>query len=144
MARFGSLPQASATASDVVAWISWGVRDGIAGTSHADRLQREPLRLGKDAVEHLELGKSRQDGRPFRARLGWNERDGPRGGVHPAFRIAGGAPDQPETSVQQTEADAIASFVKRRDRGFEVARGPRRLSDRERSLRSAHFEVHHV
>ena len=92
--RSGRCPRPSATASVVVAWTSWARGDRIAGAGDLDRLAGEPLGLGEDAVEHLELGERRRGPSPApdSARAGRARRRGaPRASPRPGHRLPAGS-----------------------------------------------------
>ena len=141
IAADGSLPQASATARVVVAWTSWDAGDRVAGARDLDRVAGQPLRLGEDAVEHLQLGERGEHRGPFGARFARDELDRPSRREHRPGGVPGGAPDMGQPLVEEAERDAIAPGVETADRRFEIGRRPRHLADREGRLRGTDLEV---
>ena len=101
-------------------------RHRVAGAGDLHRLAGQPLRLGEDAVEHLELGERGHDGRPLRARLAGDELDRAPGCVHRARRVAGRPPDVRQPLVEQAQPDAVAPPIETADRRLEVGRRARR------------------
>ena len=118
-----------------------GPGDRVAGARDLDRVAGQPLRLGEDAVEHLQLGERGEDRGPFRARLARDELDRPSRREHRPGRVPGSAPDMGQPLVEQAERDAIAPGVEAADRRFEVGRRARHLADREGRLRGTDLEV---
>ena len=65
-----------------------GAGDRIAGARDLDRVAGQALRLGEDAVEHLELGERGQDRGSLGTRLARHELDRPPRGEHRPGRVA--------------------------------------------------------
>ena len=113
----------------------------IAGARDLDRVAGQALRLGEDAVEHLELGERGKDRGSFRTRLARDEVDRPPRGVHRPGGVPGGTADVGQPLVEETERHAVAPGVEATDRRFEVGRRARHLADREGRFRGTHLEV---
>ena len=118
-----------------------GTRHRLAGAGDLDRLAREALALGEDAVEHLELSQPGQDRRALRTGFARDQLDGAARRVHRPGRITGCAPDLGQPLVEQPEPDPVASGIEPADRRLEEGRRPGGLPDREGRLRGANLEV---
>ena len=100
----GSLPQAERDRQRRRRVDLLGARHRLARAGDLDRLARQALGLGEDAVEHLELGQPGEDRRALRARLARDELDRPARRVHRAGRVAGRPPDVGQPLVEEARA----------------------------------------
>ena len=130
IAAFGSRPQASATASVVVAWISWARATGshARATRIASRAQRWASEKMPSSM--LQLREPREDRRARDRRLARDQLDRPDRGGARARWIARGVEDVGHPLVEQPHLHPVAARIEQRDRRLEVGDRARRSPGR--------------
>jgi hypothetical protein len=117
---------------------------GLARAGDGDRLARVALGIGEDAVQHLELGETGEDGRAFRGRLVGDQLDGPASRDHRLGRVAGRATDLRQPLVEKTEPDTVRAGVQPPDRGLQIRRRPGRAPDGKGGVGCPDLQIHAI
>ncbi len=113
----------------------------LAGAGDPDRLLRQALPLGEDAVEHPEPGQRGEHLGTLGARLPRDELDRPASRQDRAGRVAGGTSHVGQPLVQQPESDPIPARIQAGGGRLQVGRGSRRPPDRVGRLGGTDLEL---